>query len=118
MLVVEALHALLPGIDVEGVDVLYWCIGCQHDVERLPLVDELLPVSGLFYDHRLFYFWEGAVDSSFLISEKIEVLDRAIVITDRIPDFFAVLPFLLEQFEQALIFDCHFHFGDILHVTV
>lgn len=33
VLVVEALHTELPGLDVKLVDFLYRCIWCHHDVK-------------------------------------------------------------------------------------
>src|SRR5690606_16181870 len=103
--VVQRLDALLPGLEVQHHQVPLVDIGRYEQVEALRLVDERRAVGGEFEQPTLVDLEAGLEGGLFLGGEEIEVLDRAAVLENRVPDVGGILRFRLEQLLQIGVLD-------------
>src|SRR5690606_7536722 len=82
--VVERLDALLPRLEVQHHQVPLVDVGRNEKVEALRLVNERRAVRSEFEQPALVDLEAGLVDRLLFRREKVEVLDRAAALEDRV----------------------------------
>ena len=88
--VIEAFHALLPGLKMDLVQIALVNIGGEKNIQRLRLAHKGRAV-GSKVDKPALVEFEGGLEYRFLVvAQKIQVLDGAFVGRDRRPDVVGV----------------------------
>ncbi len=103
--VVQRLHAAFPSRPVQHVQVPLVHVTRHEQVQRLGLTDFRRAVGGQFDQPALVQF-EGGLEHALLVfGQEVEVLDRAFVFEDRVPDGVGVLALFFEQALQIGVLD-------------